>query len=390
MAISEDRLGYESLVQASQINFSTASDTAAMTESRSLSDAYAQAQANSIMSPAGTSMGSSILDNTFGSFSLDNCGNSGLPSYLRNSNYYDGMMRNLGYGGNNAICSKQRDANPVDSVLGNVNNINRLSNFKMSIPSVRENMVDTMITSQAKSYFGDASGIVSVPMCLITDVKRGLLNSLNKVGSSLSSKLSLANLFNLKLSSCMSRALATAGNNNTVGKLTSSSMVNNYSTMDSNFAAQSLGGMVNSGSISNNMLLSGFSHSLSNGADNNVENKLYLLNSVQENNSNQSLTSVYSKGNVENVLSNLSGSTYISNSPSSDYTQISKSLDYVDSSWDKDTTGATNLYRSVGNERLTTLASAKTNTNVVNDISGNYTTNINRETNILILNSMAS
>lgn len=390
MAISEERLGYDSLVSASQINYSTASDTAALTESKSLSDAYTAAQLNTSLNSSGTSSKGSILDNAFGNFSLDNCGNSGLPSYLRNGNYYDGMLRNLGYGGNNAVCSKQRSSNPFDSALGNVNNIGQLGNFKLGIPAVRENMMDSMITSQAKSYLGDAGGLISIPMCLITDVKRGLLSGLNKIGSSLSSKLSIANLFNLKLSSCMSKALATAGNNNTVGKLTSSSLINNYSAMDNSSAATTLSGMVNSGSISNNTLLSGFSHTLSNGSDNNVENKLYLLNSVQKNVEDKSLTSIYTKGNSENVLNNLNESNYISNSPSSDYKQVTQALDYVDASWDKDNTGSTNLYRSVGNKRLTTLAAATVNSNVVTDTSGEYTTNLDRASEIYILNSFAS
>lgn len=388
MAISEERLGLDSLVAASQINYSTASDTAALTETRSLSDSYAKAQTSNILNPGSNS--SSMMNNAFGNFSLDNCGNSELPSYLRNGNYYDGMMRDLAYGGNNGVCSRQRSSNPIDSALGNVNNINRLGNFKMAIPTAREGMVDGMINSQAKSYLGDASGLVSIPMCLISGVKRGLLNSLNKIGSTLSSKLSLSGLFNNKLSSCMSKALVSAGNNNTVGTLTSSGIVSNYSNMDNRFASNSLGTMVSSGSISNNSLLSGFSHSLSNGTDNNVENKLHLLNSVQDNNDNQSLTSIYTKGNVDNVLSNLNNSQTVSNSPSSDYANVTKALDYVDPSWDKDSSGETNLYRATGNARLNTLATAEVNTSGVNNISGVYDTEIDRSTSIVILNSFAS
>lgn len=388
MAISEERLGLDSLVAASQINYSTASDTTALIETRSLSDSYAKAQTENILNPDSSS--SSMMDNAFGNFSLDNCGDSGLPSYLRNGNYYDSMMRDLAYGGNNGVCPKQRNTNPIDSALGNVNNINRLGNFKMSIPTARESMVDGMINSQAKSYLGDVGSLVSIPMCLISGVKRTLLNSLNKIGSTLSSKLSLSGLFNNKLSSCMSKALVSAGTNNTVGTLTSSGIINNYSSMDNRFASSALGNMISLGSITSNNLLSGFSHSLSNGTDNNVENKLQLLNSVQDNNTDQSLTSIYTKGNVDNILSNLSSSQTVSNSPSSDYASVTKALDYVDTSWDKDSSGETNLYRATGNARLNTLATAEVNSSGVNNISGVYDTDIDRSTSIVILNSFAS
>lgn len=367
MAISTDRLGLDNLSTLTTSNYSTLSDTTSITQARSLSDTYSSSQLSALTPQIAVGNTNLSQIGIFG----NNC-NTALPASANNSRYTRSLNNNLGYGGNNSICS--RNTNPLDAAFGNINNLNNFNNFRVKIPQVRESMLDSLITSEATSMFGSTLGsIIAIPLCLLSAIKNGILSAINKIGSTLANKLGLSNLFNLKLAQCLSKALSgTSGVNSTITQVTTGTMINNLSATDTATSSSMLSSMVASGATTNSNLISGFGYSLAQENDENVVNKLYLYNAVASTSSDEELLSTaYTKGNIDNVMTNLGNANVTTTTdPSDDYKDITKSLSYVDNSWNKDNDGNQNLYRTNGNAPLSILANANLTSNTTTNLSG--------------------
>jgi len=226
MAISTDRLSLSSLTDIPVGNYSTASDTNAVNNTRSLSDS-----GSDIMSGIGSNvrMGNQSLSSSLGMFDTS-CNTSGLSSNQRSNYYTSRDSRNLGYGGS-TLCSNGRRSNGMDGVLGNVNNLSSFDNVSVRLPTTSIMGLTNMINSTATSLFGSTiGGLISIPVCLIGSVLSGLLSALNKIGSSLSRKLGLTNLLNSSLARCLTKAVSGIMSNSSVTTATTGSVINHVSS----------------------------------------------------------------------------------------------------------------------------------------------------------------
>lgn len=390
MAISTDRLSISNLTDIPVNNYTSASDTSSINATRSLSEAYTQSGLSNALSP-NISIGNQSLQSTMGIFG-NNCNQSSMSAQQR-SNYYNSRdSRNMGYGGS-TLCSNGRTANGLDGVLGNISNINNFNNVKVSIPSFSAYNVTNAITNTVTNLFGGTiGGLVGIPLCLLAAVTDGLIKALNKIGSTLANKLSLSNLFNAKLTQCLSKAISGMVSNSTLNRTTTGSVINQFSNTGNNTSSAMIDSMLSNGT-SRSTLYDGFGYAFNTENDSNVESKLSLYNSVISTDTDPdsvSLSQSYTKGSVENIISNLNNTENTNTTyGTADYENVVTGLHNVDSGWNKDSTGETNYYRASGNSRLASLSETSVLGNTETNTSGTYTTNLSEAESIYLVNSVA-
>lgn len=388
MSIPEDRLSLESLTQTPVSAFNAETDQGYLLESRSLSNQYTSSQATSILTPTPVTANNN-LNSGIGIFS-NNCSGAQVPASLRNNYYGSGFNKSSRFGSNNTICPNTKAMFGADNVLGQRNNFDIMESAKSLIPVSKEGMLNSIVGDEIGSVLGRVmSAVIGVPLCLLAAVVSGVLGALGKIGSTLANKLGLKDLFSNKLSACLAKALTGAGVNNTITNITTGSVINNSLALGRNNGASTIDGMLDSGYTTRQNVYSGLGYSLSQDDDKYTEDKLYLANSVYQADENPSLSTAYTRSNTDTILNNLSSSNRTSNIPSEDYENTTGGLDVVAVGWDKDSSGDTNLYRTVGNDRLSNLSAAKVGDNGKADLSGNYDSSFNRAETINILNNVA-
>jgi len=147
-----------------------------------------------------------------------------------------------------------------------------------------------------------------------------------------------------------------------------------------------------SNGTSRDTIYSGLGYSLSGTNDNNTETKLSVLNSVVSTDpaGSGSLSQNYTKSSLDNVIGNLDNTTNTNTTyGTGDYKNVVTGLNNVDSSWNKDSAGDTNYYRTNGNKRLSSLSATDVTGKSSTDTSGTYNTSLSESETIYAINAVA-
>ena len=113
-------------------------------------------------------------------------------------------------------------------------------------------------------------------------------------------------------------------------------------------------------------MMGAISGSVSKLGSNKVFDKIMLNKAIKDSmgsNVERNTSSIVTKGDIDNVLANLSSSNHISNSSNSTYNNITSGLDSYDESWKKDDLGNVNYFRVKNNKFIGSSAQHKTENN---------------------------
>lgn len=306
---------------------------------------------------------------------------------------------------NMKICGESKRINPVDAALSVVEKFKNPESF---VNNLKKELIDELIDDNVSKFLStfDANDLID---CLTNDTLSGVIDYNGSLGNSLSDKMALQNLLNIKgcAGEYLRRQADVHGLNNIITKtiiekitstkdpITSNQIMTEIRSSDpvsTSRAASTM--MVSSENISavytkTDTLQSSYYSGVS------IEHKNNKLENILNNTSHDVsdnvtvLEKINLQTNSANMFKSIANEEIYTEDKVETFNNIILTADLIDKNWNKDEYGNVNLYKLKNNKNMNTLTEEYVknipvkNTNL---LTGIYTTSVNVPEMILVNN----
>ena len=284
MAIAEDRLKINNIVDVTKRRFDSIKDSDAVKQIKSLSD-KAGSTIEGLNKRVGNVVGNitGLLTNTSntinGELSLfQNVACTNIdPLDIRLGNYFSSLSNALNFRINSNMCNGCVGANPIGSILKSITNGDGLSSV---IPGLKSDILDGYFNNKVNSIVNQLGIPSDISRCML-EGSSSRFNRSNYGGyGSLRSRLDLAAM--VRGSVCGTTPISKSsmlGSNNTLNTYVASTMVDKLSRYNYEAGAGILIKAIENGSLSREDVLNGLVDSINNDRHN-ILKKLQILDIV--------------------------------------------------------------------------------------------------------------
>lgn len=386
MAITENRITNTYIRSVSDINYNDQIDLAKTnigansTSIDGIKNLESTLNTDSVFAVKAPPSAAAALNNNS---SID-CERKKLPSKYRREKDKVNNDRSLNRNIRNLDCDI--DLSYVDKLLVFLNPIKEEFNV---LTTASEAKVDSMLSEITKSQLGlDVKKLLDNSP-LGGNVKTSLVKSVGINGASIKSKLNLDSTINkcdLGLNGMFDFDIDSSLFKNLLADL-----INGLSCAGPYAMLGYMDKILNISGKNKPAVLKAMSETLTKSNDVLAGDKLVMMRAIKSR-SEDPTDVIHTKGVTKRTLANIAKSPYNTNSSVSEYQNITAGLDSLDANWDKDDKGNTNYSATVGNDKMNKLSNDYLLNKYNEDITynGMATTNIDRATNIAIVNKMST
>lgn len=402
MAISDDRLGLESISKITVNNFSSYSDTSKLLNAESLSSITTDEV--SMLDPV-LRLGSNAISGTLGVFEEGLC--TALEALdIKLPKFQTNLLRDLNKDFSNLISSLKPNINLSDYKIStngcsNANAQKKLDSLYNSVKSLSlpksllnanyETALDNLISNNLSTTLSGL-GLSSATLASITSkIKSNIVSITGVSGLTVNEKLALQKL----LANAGTSTSNIASTSSTVNKITTSATLTALMDTDSSLASKYVNNLLSSSTVDRSTVLSAIAYSISNSNNTTVNDKLSLMQEVMATTTPETSVSdtLSTRIDTSSLLNTLNTDSTVTMTPSADYDTLVSSLDMLSPSWNVDSLGNTNYSSVSNNASIADLSNKKlldTSMDMTVLESGETSTTLNSASTISILNAFSS
>jgi hypothetical protein len=306
---------------------------------------------------------------------------------------------------NMKICGESKRINPVDAALSVVDKFKNPESF---VNNLKKDIIDKLVNDNVDKILGNF-GANDLIDCLMGDSLSGVIDSNNTLGNSLSDKMSLKNILNMK--GCAGDYIRNQANVYGLNNITTKTVIEKITaTKDPIISNQIMSEIRSSDPVSTSRAASTMMVSSENisavytktdtlqssyysGVS--IEHKNNKLENILNNTSHDVsdnvtvLEKINLQTNSANMFKSIANEEIYTEDKVETFNNIILTADLIDKNWNKDEYGNVNLYKLKNNKNMNTLTEEYIknipvkNTNL---LTGIYTTSINVPEMILVNN----
>lgn len=306
---------------------------------------------------------------------------------------------------NMKVCGESKKINPVDAALSVVD---KFKNPKSFINDIKKDLIDDLVDDNVNKIL-NTFGANELVGCLTGDSLSGVIDYNDSLGNSLSDKMALNNLINIKgcAGDYIRKQVNDHGLNNIITKtvmekITSTkdpaasnqimTEIRNNDPISTSRAASSM--MVSSENISavytkTDTIQSSYYYDISDEFKNNKLENILNNTSHDVHDSVTMLEKINLQTDSANMFKSIANEEIYAEDKVEAFNNIILTADLIDSNWNKDEDGNINLYKLKNNKNMNTLTEEYIKNKPVSNIdtlTGVHTTSINVPEMILVNN----
>lgn len=296
---------------------------------------------------------------------------------------------------NMTVCRESKSINPVDAALTVTDKLKNPASF---VNDLKKEAIDELVNNNVNKVL-NKFGANDLSDCLMGDSLSGVIDSNGTMGNSLSDKMLLKNLLNLK--GCAGEYLRKQTNIDALNNITTKSVIENItSTKNTTASNQIMTELRNSDPISTSratstMMVSSENVSAVHTKTETIQSSYYYgISSETKNNKLDNILNnashvthdnitVAEKVNLQtnsaNMFKSIANEDIYTKDKVETFNNVILTADLIDNNWNKDDNGNINLYKLKNNKNMNTLTEEYVKNKPVNSnlLTGVYTTNVN-------------
>lgn len=386
MAISDDRITNTYIKTVSDINFNDQIDLAKTnigtnsTNIDGIKNLESTLNTDSVFAVKAPPSAVAALNNNNNA----DCERSKLPNKYKRNKDKTNNDRSLNNNIRNIDCSS--NLSPVDQLLAYLNPVKEEFNV---LTTSSEAKVDSMMNDITKSQLGLSAKKFMDNSPLNSNVKTSLIKSVGVNGASIKSKLNLDKAINK--CDLGVKGMFDFDIDGSLFKNLLADLINGLSCAGPYSMLGYVDEILNVSGNNKPAVLKAMSETLTKSNDVLAGDKLTMMRAIKSR-SEDPTDVIHTKGVTKRTLDNIAAAPYNTNSSVSEYQNTTAGLDSLDANWDKDDQGNVNYSATVGNSKMYNMSNDYLLNKYNEDVSydGTATTNIDRATNISIVNKMST